>query len=491
VSKSELIWVTKELVSTDSGGVGSSFQPSEKHLNLINDYTLDSVSKDEVVAFPIHAMNDKIDRDWEQFTLDSINRLATDKKDSGPLGKPFLFSHSRSEMAKGRIYLAETEKTGKITHLKLWVYIPNTSQYEPFIENLVYGVYWAVSVGVGVKHASCNICKADWPSNWDDQCINGHMKGSKVDKQIVYREIGQIGEFYELSSVYLGAQYGAEVVKKMVNKEVGENSVSVIRKAIQEVNAKDDEEEEIHMDLRGKEWPEILALCIDAFKDGIDDAWEDLENKCHELDKTPPWRNEKIVTLVGEGAELEPMEDGSLEIRKGTKVWLYDGNKIFRSEVKRVKEDIERLTKELETKSEELDALDVQLKQAQDANVEVKELNTHLTKELESIKEELDTSSKIVEGYLEGLRNEVIKFYKLSKGDVEGEVDATFVTRLLDKCSDDPELLIELRKDFESRAKEIMPPGVRRSSVEDSTGIEDKEVEPESDDDGIADSMHS
>lgn len=497
MSKSELIWVTKELALADSPGGNVSFQPSDEHLKAINNYTLSPMVKEDVVAFPILAMNDSIDRDFDQFTLDCITRLATNKKETGPLGKPFLCSHSRSEMAKGRIYQSEIKQIGKITHLKLWVYIPNTEQYQPFIENLVYGVYWAVSVGVGTDKTACNICGTSWPSHYNPECNNGHVKGSKIEGKIVNRQIGLVTELYELSSVYLGAQYGAEVAKKMANKEVGDKAVMVIKDAIHSVNQRDEEiiesnlPEEVHIDLEDKEWPEILALCIDAFQEGISDTWQDLEHKCHELDKEPPWRSEKIVTLVGEGAELEPMNDGSLKICKGSKVWLYDGNKIIRSEVKHVKDEIERLTKELEIKTEEFDAIDTQLKQIQDAHVEAKEFNVTLVKELEDVKGELESKSKIVDSYLGEMRAEVIKWYKLSKGVVEGEVDATFVTRLLDKCGDDPELLSELKEDFKSRAKEIMPSEVRRSSAEDGAGIEDKEVEPESDDDSIADSIHS
>ena len=569
MSKSELIWVTKELVPLDSGSdAGASFQPSDEHLDVINKYTLDSVAKEDVVAFPVRAMNDSVDRDYDQFTLECINKLATNKKETGPLGKPFLFSHSRSEMAKGRIYLADTEKARGTTHLKLWVYIPNTPQYESFIENLVYGVYWAVSVGVGTDKTACSICDAMWNDNWAMECPNGHVKGAKVDGQKVYRKIGQVPEFYELSSVYLGAQYGAEVVKKMANKEVGDNAVTVIKEAIQEVNEEDEEkelEEEVEeksvvsykkfpladegmswsfsaadgnkilgdppnwnkyasvhttVDSGDKKTKSVYHLPHHKDIDGIKTIWRGasaagnalmgarggvnipsgdvggakghLAKHYAEFKKTPPWQNPKVVTLVEEGAELESMEDGSLKITKGTKVWMYDGEKIIRSEVKRVKEEMEKLTKELEVKTEELEALDVQLKQAQDANTEARELNAQITKELEAVKDELETESKIVESYLENLKNEVIKWYKLSKGgEEEGEIDATFVTRLLEKCGDDPELLKELREDFESRAKEIMPPEVRRSSMEDGTDIEEKEKDEPESDGGVADSIHS
>ena len=569
MGKSELIWVTKELVPIDDGGgVGASFQPSDEHLKVINKYTLDSVAKEDVVAFPIHAMNDIIDRDWDQFTLDCINKLATNKKETGPLGKPFLFSHSRMEQAKGRIYLADIEQAGKVTHLKLWVYIPNTYQYVPFIENLVYGVYWAVSVGVGTDKTSCSVCGIEWSDNWSSQCPNGHVKGSKVDGEKVYRKIDLVPEFYELSSVYLGAQYGAEVVKKIANKEVGDNTVEVIRKAIQDVNAEDDEEKELEEEIEEKgvvsykkfpladegvswsfsaadgniilgdppNWNRYASVhtWVDsanketrgAYKlphhkdiSGIKTVWRGVSAagnalmgarggvnipssdtggaKGHlakhyaEFKKTPPWQNPKVVTLVEEGAELESMEDGSLKITKGTKVWMYDGEKIIRSEVKHVKEEIERLTKELGVKTEEFEAIDVKLKQAEDSIDEAKELNVQLTKELESVKSELDAKSKVVDSYLENLKDEVIKWYKFSKGgEDEGEVDATFVTRLLEKCGDDPELLKELKEDFKTRAKDIMPPEVLRSSMEDGTGIEEKEVEPELDEDGAANKIH-
>lgn len=575
MSKSELIWVTKELALLDGVGsdVGASFQPSDEHLDLINQYTLDSMDKEGVLAFPVRAMNDSVDRDYDQFTLECIQNLATNKKETGPLGKPFLLSHSRMDMAKGRIYLADTEKKGKVTHLKLWVYVPNTPQYQPFIENLVYGVYWAVSVGVGTAKTACSVCGAEWPSNWDTSCPSGHEKGTKVEKQIVRRLIGLVPEFYELSSVFLGAQYGAEVVKKMADKELDEKPVDVIRKALREVNARDEEEEDKEVEEEESEIKSVVAYkkfplaeeglswsfssgdgnkilgdppnwtkyasvhtTVDSDNketkssyhlphhkdiDGIKTVWRGvsaagnalmgarggvnisasdasgakghLAKHYKEFDKTPPWQNPKVVTLVEEGAELESMDDGSLKITKGTKVWLYDGEKIIRSEVRKLAKEFDEMKKELDIKIEELEAVDAAHEVTKVALDEAKELNKQLTKELEGVKGELESKSKIVDSYLEGLKEEVIKWYKLSKSEnPEDEIDTSFAVRLLDKCADDPELMIELREDFETRAKSIVPPEVRRSSAEDSTGIEEKEakIEEEPDDEGLAESIH-
>jgi len=43
--------------------------------------------------------------------------------------------------------------------------------------------------------------------------------------------------------------------------------------------------------------------------------------------------------------------------------------------------------------------------------------------------------------------------------------------KLLERCGDDPELLTQLEVDFKEQAEKLFPPGVRRSSVEDTDGV--------------------
>ena len=500
MSRFDHIFVQKDLAIADGTvPVSNSFVPSAEHLKLINKYALDSVEAEQVIALPIRAMNDQLDRDFDKFTEVCIDKLARNKGKTGPLGKPFMCSHIHGELANGRIYLAEKETIGKVNHLKLWVYVPNTPQYRDFVENIMFGVYWAVSVGVGVDKTSCTVCGVEWPRDYLGECDNGHIKGEKYEGTLCYRDIGLVSELYELSSVYLGAQYGAEVVKKMVTAKEGK-PVEIIKEAIKEVNAKD-EVPAIDEDIKTKEttvvidvdWPTLsqMTLKVALDKSVVSVEYLDaLEKKYKEYGKDVPWNRPKITALIKEGAFVEVDDEGIWTIDKNGKVWTYDGKRVLRQEVKKVEKKIEELTSELKDAKTERDAFEALVNESKTKLTEAKDLNKTIVSELEGAKVELEAKSKVVDSYLEGLKGEVIKWYKLSKGgSEEKEVDATFVTKLLEKCGDDPELMKELEIDFKERAKTVMPPEVLRSSMEDGTGIEDKKVKVESGD-GIADSIH-
>jgi hypothetical protein len=572
MSKVEHIFVQKDLSFADGISATNSFSPSSEHLKIINKYTLEPVTADQVVAFPIRAMNNSIDRDWDMFSTACINKLVGNKKAPGPLGKPFICSHYPDDLANGRIYFAEKETLGQVDHLKLWVYIPNTNQYQDFIENILYGVYWAVSVGVSISKAVCSVCGVLWPDHFSMSCDNSHIRSQKYDGTLCYRSIEEVLEFYELSSVYLGAQYGAEVVKKMVCEEG--RTLDIIRKAIKEVNDKDEEAEgvkpeaEIKSVVPFKSFPladpdeswsfssadgnELLGDPPDWKKFASAYTWFDEDNKeaktsyklphhklidssiktvlkgvmaaggalmgarggasipadevegckAHlgkhykEFDKTPPWDVSKIVALIDEGAVLELSENCDyITITKGKKVWEFDGSKIIRKEVRQMSEEMKKLQKDLETKIEEASAFETKLAQAEESLVNVTKEKDALTKELNKAKADVDAKEKVVEAFIEEKKAEVIRWYKLAKSEEGKEVDTTVLMRLLEKCGDDPELLNQLGEDFKEQAEKIFPPEVRRSSVEDTDGVEDKDAADKTNpsdttDNGVANSIH-
>jgi len=572
--KVEHIFVQKDLSMADGITSASAFAPSPDHLKLINKYTLETMSDKDIMAFPVRAMNTMLDRDYDGFTAPCIDKLVGNKGDSGPLGKPFLCSHFPSELANGRIYLAEKETAGQIDYLKLWVYIPNTYQYQDFIENIVYGVYWAVSVGVAMGKTECTVCGCPWPNHYNMSCDNNHVKGQKYDGVLCWRQIDDVGEFYELSSVYLGAQYGAEIVKKMATEKG--KSLEVIKLAIREVNdlegkagGNQPEASEIKSVVPYKSFPladsaqswsfsaadgnavlgdppdwKRYASCNTWYdEDGNSEArisyklphhkeldgaiktvWKGVSSaggilmgarggvniptvdvlgcKAHlskhykEFGKTAPWDVTKIVALVDEGATLELASDEiTLIITKGKKVWEFDGEKIIRKEVRQVNEEMKKLQTDLDTKVAEADAFETKLSVSQSALAKAVEEKTAIQTELDEVKKTLVAKEKVVGTYIEEKMKEVTKWYKLSKGETEGsEVDTTVLMKLLERCGDDPELLTQLEVDFKEQAEKLFPPGVRRSSVEDTDGVEGKEKadkEATEDTEGVANSIHN
>lgn len=226
----------------DTGGLLSTqlFVPNEEQLAKINQFTLRNVSAAEVACFTTHSCNDIPDRDDDKFTTSTVKEFATLPQPYSPTGKGFMVSHDTSKLAVGRIFDSGTGtftyEAQKHTKLTNDVYIPRTvAANADFIENMEMGINWAVSVGVMLGGATCSVGKEHdwgWSSWW---CSEGHEKGlfydpdsdeedswgwpmpiSESAKNAVktIRNFQKAKDMYELSMVYLGAQYMAGLADK-------------------------------------------------------------------------------------------------------------------------------------------------------------------------------------------------------------------------------------------------------------------------------------
>ena len=207
----------KDVLYVAKGLDVSNLSPSDEHLEMINRFTRTEKAAHEVYAFPTYALNDMLDRDLDRFTAKSIRDMFKMAPELGPIGKPFMYLPSKEVMnhagatTKGRIYHGEATKEAGVTWAKLWVYMPNTEQNKEFIENVDYGVLWAVSVGLGVKTMECSICKESFVTPFF--CKNEHWKGDTYNGQLCTAEVNKIAEFHELTQCYLGSQYDASIAR--------------------------------------------------------------------------------------------------------------------------------------------------------------------------------------------------------------------------------------------------------------------------------------
>ena len=194
------------------------------------------------MLFSAHACNTLWDRDDDKFVEETLKDFDTKDAPFSPLGKSFLIGHNHHSLPVGRIFdksVQPIEGSQGESFLETWQYIPNTDQYKAYLENLDFGVFWAVSVGVVLDEAKCSACKDPWSWNaWF--CVNGHEKGFHYDLKseevdnwgyplpveaydsanaekhtFCGREFVGGRDFFELSQVYLGAQYFAEVTDKI------------------------------------------------------------------------------------------------------------------------------------------------------------------------------------------------------------------------------------------------------------------------------------
>lgn len=193
---------------------------SEDSLALINQYTRRDLSADEIYIFPISLCNNDIDRDYEKFTLESLNTLA-------PLmvGKTIVLDHHWSaKNQSARIFKTRVEKVeGKKTkdgedfyHLTALAYTIKSDASKDFVLNIDAGILKEVSVGVGVQKHTCSICGEEY---YGEQCQ--HYKGDIYDGQEMFVKLENINDAYEVSFVAVPAQAEAGVTKQ----RKGENKV--------------------------------------------------------------------------------------------------------------------------------------------------------------------------------------------------------------------------------------------------------------------------
>jgi hypothetical protein len=240
---------------TDSEAeVGGSFRPNDEQLARINEFTRTPKTADEVICFSTLSCNDIVDRDDDQFTTECVKDFSELEQPFSPVGKSFMVNHDyKIENAVGRIFGTDTKRVSGSLFLTNEVYLPNTERYAGFIEDLDFGINWAVSVGVMLGADECSLpwCKAPF-SSYGWWCSNGHDKGlyytedaeedswgypapcdpkTKGAEKCV-RLFKDPKDFYELSQVFLGAQYYAALEKDpgfaSVMKSVSSGGVPII-----------------------------------------------------------------------------------------------------------------------------------------------------------------------------------------------------------------------------------------------------------------------
>lgn len=215
-------------------GTGATMRPTDEQLERINQFTKRAVTADEVVAFNTLSCNDIVDRDDDQFTTQCVKDFAALEQPFSPTGKSYMLDHAYSvNNAVGRIFGTDTKKVSGSLFLTNEVYVPNTEKNQGFIEDLDFGINWAVSVGVMLGKSSCTVCGERF-SSWGYWCVEGHDKGYYYDPNSdevdswgypvpcdpstkgaikCIRQFSEPKDFYELSQVFLGAQYFAALEK--------------------------------------------------------------------------------------------------------------------------------------------------------------------------------------------------------------------------------------------------------------------------------------
>lgn len=502
----------------EAGDVTGVMHPSDEQLERINQFTRSPKTAEELVVFSTLSANDLVDRDFDQFPQKTIQEFAELEQPYSSVGKSYMVGHDYNKLPVGRIFGVGTEKVEGANFLTNEVYIPNTKSNESFIENVDFGVNWAVSVGVMMGANECSICDSPM-SSWMGFCYeNGHMKGYSYDPSSDatdswgFAEPAEAGnkdaqlctglmknprDFYELSQVFLGAQYFASLDEKSslggIVKAAGAAGVPI-------VGLSKSEAEDLPLPRQPRQVSEALSkYSTETEADGsiywTDDEslrWvfdpEDSEVLC--LGRSDEQEDEDGTTNAGIKSGTERSEDGSGSSSDGAADEpdgsgdeptppREDGNAEGGAEVDDADAEPEPLSEEDINDSEE-DDVDVD-KLVRDAFAAAKVpegvladvtskgegLLKDVVSKLVSENTSLKSKAELGASYVKQLRADAIAMYvKAHQKDGEAVKTDRF-EKMLNAFGDDVELLKDAIEEQRNIAQDRFPKSVRRSTFQE------------------------
>jgi hypothetical protein len=537
-----LVKVSDDGVEADAGS-GATMRPTDEQLAKINGFTRKTVTADEVVAFTTLSCNDIPDRDDDQFSKQCVKDFAELPQPYSPTGKSFMLDHEyKVGNAVGRIFETDTTTKSGATFLTNGVYMPKTAQFEPLIEKIDFGINWAVSVGVmlGKDECSLSFCKAPF-SSWGWWCQNGHDKGlyytedaeedswgypkpcdpktSKAEKCI--RVFSDPRDMYELSQVFLGAQYFAaldkdpafaSVMKSVASKELPIIGVSKKEaenlpiphepRKLAEARRKGlvkeaDDGALVWTDSEGLRWtfdPENPSDGVLSLGKATNDSEEEEDGE-HEVPggsgSDPNGASDGDVAPVanagagdgGSGSSSDPADPSGVE-PSGVEGSSVDDEEDSEEDEDSDDTDDDSSEDEDDEDSEEEKSVNKEdvLRAARKSNLSeaaIKAIEeskgTGLDALLLAVSSDLKTAEEKVseltpkaalgDQYVRELRAEAIDAYVMNHATKDQpKVDVSTYEKLLDRVGEDPELLKAMRDEQQAEAQKKFPKAVRRSS---------------------------
>ena len=552
-SRKGLIDKRATLVKTTADGddlvseTGATMRPSDDQLERINKFTRKAVTADEVVAFKTLSCNDIPDRDDDRFTTNCVKGFAELEQPFSPTGKSYMLDHEyKVANAVGRIFGTDTQKVEGALFLTNEVYMPNTAQFQPLIEKIDFGINWAVSVGVmlGKDECSLSFCKAPF-SSWGWWCQNGHDKGLYYTEDAeedawgwptpcdpdtngaekCLRNFDDPKDMYELSQVFLGAQYFAALEKTPEFASIVKSAATGKGVPIIGLSEKEADQLPLHKEPR-RVTEARLQFGVEEMEDGTI-RWVDDQRLVWLFDPT----TDEIASL-GRQADPDTQEDedaeGNLGSTEGDEVSLQlqsgnEGDGTLDGQVHRSSDDGQALNHAAEGSTEPLGGEPGEVTAAaedSDSGEEDEEENTEVdTEENEDDDSETDqnvvalatsagipeavlaaakgvTGKKVLpvlfaavsaefqklskkaalgDAFLRGLQAEAIDWYvKAHKTSDTSPVKTETFEKILARCEDDVDLIQNLIDENKALAQAKFPKSVRRSSFPTDANVQEK-----------------
>lgn len=186
---------------------------TSEDLELINKFTLKELKAEDVYVFNTILCNNDVDRDFEKFSVASLNKMA-----ELFVGKTGISDHSwSSEEQKCRIFKTWVEaQDGQTTVdgeqlycLKARAYMLNSDSNRELIANIDAGIKKEVSVACSMSNSVYSICGSE------SYCE--HAAGKEYDGKLCSRILENPKDAYEFSFVAVPAQRGAGVTKSFAD----------------------------------------------------------------------------------------------------------------------------------------------------------------------------------------------------------------------------------------------------------------------------------
>lgn len=181
--------------------------PNAEQLAKINAQTRSPLSAEEVYVFSVRLCDDQMDRDYERFQTEALEKLA-------PMfvGKTGILDHTwSSEKQVARIFEAGVEYQEGCAFLRAWAYMLRGEKTKEIIREIEAGIKREVSVGCAMGRTICSVCGAEYGT-----CE--HRKGETYGGQVCTAVLCEPMDAYEFSFVAVPAQKEAGVLKKTSGK---------------------------------------------------------------------------------------------------------------------------------------------------------------------------------------------------------------------------------------------------------------------------------
>jgi hypothetical protein len=220
--------------------MNSNILTEEEELDLINKHTRTPLSADDVYTFTVTLCDNEIDRDFECFSLKSLEKLK-----ELFVGKTGITDHSMlSKDQTARIFRcyietdsSKTTSRGEAyTALKARAYTLKNDSNKDLIASIDGGIRKEVSIGCSVSKVICSICGKNMRAHACE-----HIKGKTYKGKVCHAILEEPTDAYEWSFVAVPAQRNAGVTKAFTpGKETAMNTSEII-KSMTEASAITDE----------------------------------------------------------------------------------------------------------------------------------------------------------------------------------------------------------------------------------------------------------